>query len=151
MAVSRGRGKQLSSSQFLFGAEDLLYAQSHWIALDHDQEVTGSFGVSYHWDWTDRRLGIFVDSLYGSGLRRDQLLADGRVVPNGGTVPPTYTINCGIEEAFQVGSKQWLKVRLDLVNLTDNIYEIRDGSGVGVNAAQYGMRRGVFGSLSYAF
>jgi hypothetical protein len=42
-------------------------------------------------------------------------------------------------------------VRLDLVNLTDNIYEIRDGSGVGVNAAQYGMRRGVFGSLSYAF
>jgi len=151
VAVSRGRGKQLSSSQFLFGTEDLLYAQSHWIALDHDQEVTGSFGVSYHWDWTDRRLGIFVDSLYGSGLRRDQLLADGRVVPNGGTVPSAYTINCGIEEAFRVGSKQWLKVRLDLVNLTDNIYEIRDGSGVGVNAAQYGMRRGVFGSLSYAF
>ncbi len=151
VAISRGRGKNLGSSQFLFGSNDLLYAQTHWVALDHDQEVTGSFGVSYHWDWTDQRTRIFADSLYGSGLRRDQLLTDGSVVPNGGTVPVSYTINLGIEQAFRVGSKQWLKARLDLVNLTDNIYEIRDGSGVGVNAAQYGMRRGVFGSLSYTF
>jgi hypothetical protein len=35
------------------------------------------------------------------------------------------------------------------VNLTDNW--LRDGSGVGVNAAQFGTRRGFVGSLSYAF
>jgi hypothetical protein len=37
------------------------------------------------------------------------------------------------------------------VNVTDNIYELRDGSGVGVNAAQYGERLGFFGSLSFEF
>jgi outer membrane receptor protein involved in Fe transport len=42
-------------------------------------------------------------------------------------------------------------VRLDVVNITDNSYELRDGSGVGVNAAQYGMRRGFFGSASYSY
>jgi outer membrane receptor protein involved in Fe transport len=42
-------------------------------------------------------------------------------------------------------------VRVDVVNLADKSYELRDGTGVGVNAAQYGMRRGVFGSLRYEF
>jgi hypothetical protein len=37
------------------------------------------------------------------------------------------------------------------VNVTDSIYELRNGSGVGVNAAQYGERRGIFGSLGYEF
>jgi hypothetical protein len=37
------------------------------------------------------------------------------------------------------------------VNLTDNSYALRDGDGVGVNAAQYGMRRGIFGSVGYTF
>jgi hypothetical protein len=35
--------------------------------------------------------------------------------------------------------------------VTDKSYELRNGSGVGVNAAQYGMRRGVFESASYSF
>jgi outer membrane receptor protein involved in Fe transport len=43
------------------------------------------------------------------------------------------------------------KVRLDVLNVTDNSYELRNGSGVGVNAAQYGMRRGIFGSAAYSF
>jgi hypothetical protein len=37
------------------------------------------------------------------------------------------------------------------VNVTDEVYELRDGSGVGVNAAQYGMRRGFFGTIAYQF
>jgi hypothetical protein len=40
---------------------------------------------------------------------------------------------------------------LDVVNLADRTYELRNGSGVGVNAAQYGMRRGLFGSLGLSF
>ena len=47
--------------------------------------------------------------------------------------------------------KMVVKARLDVVNITDNVYELRNGSGVGVNAAQYGMRRGFFGTLSYNF
>jgi len=38
-----------------------------------------------------------------------------------------------------------------VVNMTDHVYELRDGSGVGVNAAQYGMRLGFFGTISYVF
>ena len=43
----------------------------------------------------------------------------------------------GVEQSFKTGRKQALKVRLDVVNVTDNVYELRNGSGVGVNAAQY--------------
>ena len=66
-------------------------------------------------------------------------------------MPDYYSLNVGVEQTFQVAHKQYLKARLDIVNLTDNIYELRSATGVGVNAAQYGMRRGIFGSLSYRF
>jgi hypothetical protein len=60
-------------------------------------------------------------------------------------------VNLGAEETFKVGRKQFLKARVDIVNITDNVYELRDGGGIGVNAAQFGMRRAIFGSLSYVF
>jgi outer membrane receptor protein involved in Fe transport len=41
-----------------------------------------------------------------------------------------------------------LTVRFDIVNLFDKIYEIRDGSGIGVFAPQFGARRGYFVGLS---
>ncbi len=95
----------------------------------------------------ERRLplqhALYSDALYGSGLRTD---APG--VPNGASVPQYYSINLGAEQSFKLAQNQMLKARLDVVNLTDNIYELRDGSGVGVNAAQYGERLGFFGSLS---
>jgi hypothetical protein len=40
---------------------------------------------------------------------------------------------------------------LDVLNITDDVYELRNGTGVGVNAPQYGMRLGFYGSLGYAF
>jgi hypothetical protein len=60
-------------------------------------------------------------------------------------------VNVGAEQSFKVGKSQFLKARVDVVNLTDNIYQLRNGSGVGVNAAQYGERLGFFGSISYMF
>ena len=151
LAHSVARGKNWVSSQFLFDPGDLAYVQSHWIHLDHDQTLSGSFGASYHWDETQGTTRIYVDATYGSGLRNDATAADGSNIPNGGTVPSYYSINAGVERSFKFGSNQVVKARLDVVNLTDKIYELRDGSGVGVNAAQFGMRRGFFGSLSYAF
>jgi hypothetical protein len=38
-----------------------------------------------------------------------------------------------------------------VVNLTDAVYEIRDGSGIGVFAPQYGQRRGFFAGVSQRF
>jgi hypothetical protein len=86
-----------------------------------------------------------VDALYGTGLRTTVN------TPNDSTVPAYYSINLGVEQSVKIGTKNLLKARLDVVNLTDNSYELRSGTGVGVNAAQYGMRRGLFGSLSFVF
>ena len=49
VAYSVAQGKDWSSAQFLFDPDDLAYVQNHWIYLDHDQRVTGSFGASYLW------------------------------------------------------------------------------------------------------
>jgi outer membrane receptor protein involved in Fe transport len=92
-----------------------------------------------------------VDAVYGTGLRTDAAGPGGTVIPNGGTVPAYYTVSLGTEQSFKVGRRREWKVRLDVVNVTDESYELRNGSGVGVNAAQYGMRRGFFGSASYSF
>ena len=66
-------------------------------------------------------------------------------------MPQYYSINLGAEQSFKLARNRFLKARLDVVNVTDNIYQLRSGSGVGVNAAQYGERLGFFGSLSFVF
>ncbi len=152
VAYSKAQGKGWNSSQFLFDPTDAAYVQNHWISLDHDQRYTGSFGTAYTWKEGDTgRTRVFMDALYGSGLRTDGTAADGSKIPNGASVPAYYSINVGIEQGFNLPHKRMLKARLDVVNLTDNVYQLRNGTGVGVNASQYGERLGFFGSLSYAF
>jgi outer membrane receptor protein involved in Fe transport len=41
-----------------------------------------------------------------------------------------------------------ITVRLDVINLFDDIYQIRSGSGIGVFAPQYGPRRGFYVGVS---
>ena len=43
------------------------------------------------------------------------------------------------------------KIRFDIVNLLDEVYELRDGSGIGVGAPQFGQRRGFYGTVAYDF
>ena len=152
VAYSVAKGENWNSAQFLFDPTDAAYVKNHWIYLDHDQAVTGSFGTSYLWNKSKRTsTRVYMDALYGSGLRTDATSGSGQTIPNGGTVPDYYSINCGVEQSLKLEKKQMLKARLDIVNLTDNSYELRDGSGVGVNAASYGARIGFFGSLTYLF
>jgi len=151
LAHSVAQGKNWISSQFLFDPGDLDYVQNHWIHLDHDQTLSGTFGASYHWGESRGGTRAYFDATYGSGLRTDAIAADGSTIPNGGTVPSYYTISVGVEHSFKMGAKDFIKARLDIVNLTDKSYELRDGSGVGVNAAQFGMRRGFFGGVSWEF
>jgi outer membrane receptor protein involved in Fe transport len=151
LAHSVAKGEDWSSAEFLFDPADLAYVKNHWIFLDHDQQLTASFGASYVWKEHAGDTRVYVDSLYGTGLRADATAPDGTVIPNGGTVPAYYSISVGAEQSFKAGKHHLWKLRLDVVNITDNSYELRNGSGVGVNAAQYGMRRGIFGSTSYSF
>ncbi len=50
VAWSVAQGKNITSAQFLFDQSSLNYIQNHWVYLDHDQRVTGSFGVAYTWN-----------------------------------------------------------------------------------------------------
>ena len=151
VAWSVAQGREWNSSQFLFGQDDYNYVSHNWIYLDHDQEVTGSFGAAYLWKHTSGSSRVYVNALYGSGLRTDLVNPDGSVVPNGGSVPAYFTVAIGAEQTFKLGHKQYLKARLDIANISDNIYQLRNGSGVGVNASQYAARFGIFGGLSLVF
>ncbi|MGP8197919.1 MAG: TonB-dependent receptor [Limisphaerales bacterium] len=151
-AYSVAQGENWDSAEFLFDPADIAYVQHHFIYLDHDQTYTGTAGVSYRVKESREASTMgYMDIVAGSGLRQDATAADGSNIPNGASVPDYYSLNVGLEQTFQVAHKQLLKARLDIVNVTDNTYELRSGTGVGVNAAQYGMRRGIFGSLSYRF
>jgi hypothetical protein len=151
LARSDAKGKDWVSAQFLFDPADLAYAQSHWIHLDHDQRLSGSFGAAYSWPQAKGSTRFYSDAIYGTGLRTDATAQDGSNIPNGGTVPAYVTVNLGAEQSFKLGSRRSFKVRLDIVNVADKSYELRDGTGVGVNAAQYGERRGFFGSVGYEY
>jgi len=151
VACSVAQGKDWDSAEFLFSPADLAYVKNHWIYLDHDQKVSGTAGASYLWKESHGSTRVYADFIYGTGLRTNATAPDGTNIPNGGTVPTYYTINLGAEQTFKVGANQTLKVRLDVVNLADKVYELRDGTGVGVNAAQFGQRRGIYGTVTYAF
>ena len=80
----------------------------------------------------------------GSGLRSGDA--------NISTVAPYAQVNAGIAREFLLpDDPKPMTVRFDVVNLFDSIYLIRDGSGIGVFAPQYGPRRGYFAGISKKF
>src|SRR6202045_3095063 len=139
LAYGWARGTSWSSAQFLFSPEDFKFVKRHWIFLDHDQRLTASTGASYTWnDWK-----ASADFLYGSGLRRGFV--------NTKSVPDYETVNVSLQRSFRIPKIGMFKVRFDVVNLLDKIYELRDGSGIGVHAPQFGQRRGFYGTVAYDF
>lgn len=146
-AWSRAIGKDIVSAQWNFDPDDLAYIRQHWIHLDHDQRWTASAGASYRlWYRSTHPLLLSGTMVYGSGLR-----ADG-AVPNGDSVPAYATFNLAAVQGFELlphlGRTQ---LRLDVINLFDKSYELRSGSGIGVGAPQYGLRRTILTGVSQRF
>lgn len=144
LAWQSARGKNIDSAQFNFGADDLTYIAEHYIHLDHEQRVTASGGASYLWGHTR----FSADFLVGSGLRADLTLPDGSTIPNGAHLPYYAQVNLGASHVFHLDGAGTLTTRFDVINVLDKRYEIRDGTGVGVGAPQFGPRRGLFFGLS---
>lgn len=147
LSFQAAHGKQWESSQFNFTPVDFAYLQQNYIHLDHEGRVAASGGVSYLWLGTR----YSADFLFGTGLRQALLLADGSVVPNGDHTASYTQVNLGLSHAFDIGTRNPLTARFDVINLFDRVYQIRSGSGVGVFAPQYGPRRGLFGGLEWQF
>ncbi|HWF94374.1 MAG TPA: TonB-dependent receptor [Xanthobacteraceae bacterium] len=130
------KGTNIVSNQFLFGPDELAFIAAHYIFTDHTQTWTGSAGVSYLWWGTQ----FSADMIFGSGLRNGDFNS---------THLPFYTqVNAGVSHEFVGLTAKPFTLRLDVVNLFDTVYELRDGSGIGVFAPQFGPRRGVFAGWS---
>ena len=91
IAYSHAQGEDWDSAQFLFDPDDLAYVKNHWIYLDHDQTSPALSARPICGDATTASTRLFVDALYGSGLRQDCDGARRLVIPNGGTVPAYYS------------------------------------------------------------
>jgi outer membrane receptor for ferrienterochelin and colicins len=147
VAIQRAIGKNIVSGQFNFAPDRLAYIANHYIHLDHEQQVTASGGASYEWQGTR----VSGDLLLGSGLRSDLTLANGSSVPNGDHLPYYVQVNLGVSHAFDRQGLKGFSARFDVINALDKQYEIRNGTGVGVGAPQFGARRGFFVGLKQAF
>ena len=147
LAFQRAIGKHFESSQFNFSPDDLAYVADHYIHLDHEQQMTASGGAA--WLWHGTRLS--GDLLAGSGLRASLDLPNGTSIPNGAHLPYYRQVNLGASHAFDAQGLKGLTARVDVINAFDQKYQIRNGTGVGVGASQYGQRRGYFVGVSQTF
>jgi hypothetical protein len=163
--VAQQRASDPVSNQYLFdnttplaglgGLTALQYAQTHFLYTDHNQFVTASAGALYQFcgrtataaeafgdngfSWCGVKLS--ADMIYGSGLRNGD--------DNISSLPGYTQVNIGIKREFLLpNDPKPMTIRFDVVNLFDSTYEIRDGSGIGVFAPQFGPRRGFFLGLS---
>jgi outer membrane receptor protein involved in Fe transport len=140
LAISKATGKGVESGQFNFSQDELDYIAGNAVHLDHDQLVSGSLGTSYNF----HAVKYSADMTYGSGLR------DG--FANTGHLPFYAQMDVNAEHAFDMGSRYGLlEGKISVINLFDRVYEIRDGSGIGVFAPQFGTRRTFFVTLGKPF
>jgi outer membrane receptor protein involved in Fe transport len=136
VAWAKQLATNIVSNQYLFGADELAFIANHYVYTDHAQTWTASAGASYLLAGTR----YSADMIYGSGLRSGDFNTD--------HVAPYAQVNVGASREFLVPELGKVTARFAVVNVFDAIYLIRDGSGIGVFAPQYGPRRGYFVALS---
>jgi outer membrane receptor protein involved in Fe transport len=140
LSFTLARGKGIETGQFNFEADELAYIQNNWVHLDHEQKVSASAGASYRFG-ADTVVG--GDLLYGSGLRNG--------FANTGHLPSFVQVNASVSHPFRLAGLGRFDVRVSALNLFDRSYELRDGSGIGVGAAQFAPRRTLYIALNKPF
>lgn len=139
LARTTSLATQIDSAQFNFAQNELDTIAGNWAPTDHDQRYTASSGIAYHWSGTE----LSADAVFGSGLRQG--------FANSQHLPAYTQINLGATHDFRCAKLGVIEGRLAVINAFDKTYLIRDGSGIGVGAPQFGPRRGVYVGLSKAF
>lgn len=139
-AWSHAKGTKITSAQFNFDPDELAFINDHFVHLDHDQTYTASVGASYQ-VLPGTTLGI--DGIIGGGLRKG--------FANGEHLPWYYQFDGSITQELDLIPNQKTALRFSLINMLDKKYQIRDGSGIGVGAPQWGPRRAFYLSLSQSF
>jgi outer membrane receptor protein involved in Fe transport len=147
LAYSRAVGTNIVSAQFNFQPDELAYIAQNYIHLDHDQLWSGSAGIAYTLSKGSDHPTLFsADALVQTGLR-----ASSETIPNGIVLPTYATVNLSVVQRFDRSVGGGTEVRLDVINIGDAVYQIRNGTGVGVGAPQYGMRRTILAGVTQRF
>jgi outer membrane receptor protein involved in Fe transport len=144
-AASKALGKGITSSQFNFSPDDLAFIAGHYIHLDHDQTYTYSSGIKYRVPTT--RTLFSADLIAASGQRA----TNPGDAPNGHSLPSYQQVNLSVVQPIETGWYKGLELRFDLLNVFDQVYQIRNGSGVGVGNPQFGLRRTFLAGLTQRF
>ena len=134
--------RDIDSVENEFPNDLLSYLTTNHMQLDHQGRFTGSGGISYE---LLKNLRAYSDFLYGSGLRAG--------FANRVELSPYCPVNLGFEYTWNTraaGIRQ-LKLRFDCLNVLDESYELRNGTGVGIAAPAYGPRRAFYGGLTAVF
>ena len=133
--------KEVVSNQYLIGDPvELAYLATTYTYASDAQTVTASAGAAYRW----HGLLASVDGIYGSGLRAG--------FANEEHAPGYTQWNAAIGQNFDPWRNQkLLTLRLSAINLFDRSYVLREATGIGEFAPQYGPRRGLFAELNQQF
>ena len=117
--------RDIDSVENEFADNALAYIADNSIQLDHQGRYTGSGGAAYEWS---EDIKVYSDFLYGDGLRAG--------FANLVKLPAYWTDNVGVERVWRLNSQgvKELKLRFDCINLFNTVYEIRNGTGVGIAA-----------------
>jgi outer membrane receptor protein involved in Fe transport len=130
----------ISAQAFGFASDELAYISNHYVLLDHDQLWTASAGASYVLHGTT----FGAEGTYGDGLRQG--------FANTGKLPPSVQLDLSISHDVDLGERFGdLGLRLAAINVLDRINEIRDGTGIGVGAPQFGPRAAIYFGVSKSF
>jgi len=133
---SVAQGNDVATGQFNFSPAEIAFISNHYIFLDHTQQYTASGGITYRW----RSYLASVDGTFGSGLRSGFANTD--------ELGENFQINLALEKGWQVPRLGDVKTRVVLINVTDNINELRNGTGIGIFEPGFGPRRAVYGGIT---
>jgi outer membrane receptor protein involved in Fe transport len=139
LAWSKAQGKDVDSAQFNLSAAELAYIANNWVFLDHDQRVTVSLGGAYDLG----RTTFTADAIVGSGLRSGFANTD--------KLPWYGQLNLAVIQHFDEPIVGKFEARVVLINAINSAYELRDGSGIGVEAPQFGPQRAIYAGITKRF
>ena len=133
--------KDVVSNQYLIGDPvELAYLASTYTYASDAQTVSASAGAAYRWN----NMLASIDGVYGSGLRAG--------FANEQHSPGYTQWNAALSRDFNPWNNQRpLTLRVSVINLFDRSYVLREATGIGEFAPQYGPRRGLFAGLNQQF
>ena len=135
-AYSKALGHTVTSAQFNFAPDELAFIGTHYVHLDHDQTYTSSVGAAYRY----RGFLFTATIIAASGLRSGFANTD--------HLPYYVQADLGIEKAIPVPYFGEVRLRGAVVNVADMVYQIRNGTGIGVFNSQFGPRRAFYAGIN---